>query len=95
MKYRGYILLEVTVLMFSTLEVVTGAIKNLINPLQLTFFRFFIGGVVMLPLVIKKREKVQGKDLLFFLALGILNIFTSIGSLQYAITMGKLQQRLY
>ena len=89
MKYKGYILLAVTVLMFSTLEVVTGAIKNLINPLQLTFFRFFIGGVVMLPLVIKKREKVQGKDLLFFLALGILNIFISAGSLQYAITMGK------
>ena len=89
MKYKGYILLAVTVLMFSTLEVVTGAIKNLINPLQLTFLRFFIGGVVMLPLIIKKREKVQGKDLLFFLALGILNIFISAGSLQYAITMGK------
>ena len=89
MKYKGYILLAVTILMFSTLEVVTGTIKNLINPLQLTFLRFFIGGVVMLPLVIKKREKVQGKDLLFFLALGILNIFISMGSLQYAITMGK------
>ena len=89
MKYKGYILLAVTILMFSTLEVVTGTLKNLINPLQLTFLRFFIGGVVMLPLVIKKREKVQAKDLLFFLALGILNIFISMGSLQYAITMGK------
>ena len=37
MKYKGYILLAVTILMFSTLEVVTGTIKNLINPLQLTF----------------------------------------------------------
>ena len=89
MKYKGYILLAVTILMFSTLEVVTGTLKNLINPLQLTFLRFFIGGVVMLPLIIKKREKVQGKDLLFFLALGILNMFISMGSLQYAITMGK------
>jgi len=89
MKYKGYILLAVTILMFSTLEVVTGTLKNLINPLQLTFLRFFIGGVVMLPLVIKKREKVQAKDLLFFLALGILNIFVSMGSFQYAITMGK------
>ena len=89
MKYKGYILLSVTILMFSTFEVVTGTIKNLINPLQLTFLRFFMGGVVMLPLVIKKREKVQAKDLLFFLALGILNMFISMGSLQYAITMGK------
>ena len=46
MKYKGYILLAVTVLMFSTLEVVTGTLKNLINPLQLTFLRFFIRGVV-------------------------------------------------
>jgi len=89
MKYKGYILLMLTILMFSTLEVVTSTIKNLINPLQLTFLRFFIGGVVMLPLVIKKREKVQAKDLLFFLALGILNIFISMSSFQYAITIGK------
>lgn len=43
----------------------------------------------MLPLVIKKKEKVQVKDLLFFLALGILNIFIGMGSLQLAVSMGK------
>jgi len=89
MKYKGYILLGITILMFSTLEVVTSTLKGLINPLQLTFLRFFIGGVVLLPVVIKKREKVQLKDLLFFLGLGILNILISMGSLQLAISMGK------
>ena len=89
MKYKGYILLGITILLFSTLEVVTSTMKNLINPLQLTFLRFLIGGVVLLPLVIKKREKVRRSDLLFFLGLGILNILISMGSMQLAINMGK------
>jgi len=80
MKYKGYILLGITILLFSTIEVVASTMKDLINPLQLTFIRFLIGGVVLLPLVIKEREKVQAKDLLFFLCLGILNIFISMGS---------------
>lgn len=89
MKYKGYILLGITVLMFSTLEVVSSTMKGLINPLQLTFLRFLIGGVVLLPIVIKKREKMHLKDLLFFGGLGILNIFISMGSLQMSINMGK------
>jgi drug/metabolite transporter (DMT)-like permease len=89
MKYKGYILLGVTIFMFSTLEVVTSTLKGLINPLQLTFLRFLIGGIVLLPLAIKKREKLLAKDLLFFLGLGILNILLSMGSLQLAINLGK------
>jgi len=89
MKNKGYILLGITILIFSTLEVVSSTLKGLIDPLQLTFLRFLIGGAVLLPLVIKKREKMQAKDLLFFLALGILNILISMGSLQLSINMGK------
>lgn len=89
MKYKGYILLGITILFFSTLEVVTSTLKGIINPLQLTFLRFLIGGAVLLPLVIKRREKLQAKDLLFFLGLGTLNILISMGSLQMAISLGK------
>ncbi|MGE5678470.1 MAG: DMT family transporter [Pseudomonadota bacterium] len=89
MKYKGYIYLGITILIFSTLEVVSSTLKNLINPLQLTFLRFLIGGVILLPLVIKKKEKLHSSDLLFFLGLGILNILISMGGLQLAINMGK------
>lgn len=89
MKNKGYILLGITILIFSTLEVVTSTLKGLIDPLQLTFLRFLIGGAVLLPFVIKKREKIQFKDLLFFLVLGMLNILISMGSLQLSINMGK------
>lgn len=89
MKYKGYILLGITIFFFSTLEVVTSTMKGMIDPLQLTFLRFLIGGAVLLPIVIKKREKLQARDLLFFCGLGILNILVSMGSLQLAVAMGK------
>lgn len=89
MKYKGYILLAITIIIFSTLEVVTSTLKDIINPLQLTFIRFFIGGFTLLPFVIAKKEKLQKKDWLFFLGLGVLNIFISMGSLQLSISLGK------
>ncbi|MDF2519950.1 MAG: DMT(drug/metabolite transporter) superfamily permease, partial [Clostridia bacterium] len=39
--------------------------------------------------VITKKEKLTGKDLLFFLGLGLLNIFISMGALQISISLGK------
>ncbi len=89
MKYKGYILLGITILIFSTLEVVTSTLKGIINPLQLTFIRFFIGGITLLPFVIAKKEKLHKKDWLFFLGLGLLNIFISMGALQLSINFGK------
>jgi len=89
MKYKGYILLAITIAIFSTLEVVTSTLKGVVNPLQLTFIRFLIGGLVLLPIAIAKKEKLQRKDWLFFLGLGALNIFVSMGSLQLSISMGK------
>lgn len=89
MKYKGYILLGITIMIFSTLEVVISTLKGIINPLQLTFIRFFIGGFILLPFVIAKKEKLYKKDWLFFLGLGVLNIFISMGALQLSINMGK------
>lgn len=89
MKFKGYVLLGVTILIFSTLEVITSTLKGIIDPLQLTFIRFFIGGFFLLPFVIVKKEKLYKKDLLFFLGLGVLNIFVSMGALQLSINMGK------
>lgn len=89
MKYRGYIFLAITIAIFSTLEVVTSTLKGVVNPLQLTFIRFLIGGVVLLPIALAKKEKLHRRDWLFFLGLGALNIFVSMGSLQLSISMGK------
>lgn len=89
MKTKGYILLGITIFLFSTLEVVTSTLKGVIDPLQLTFLRFFIGGITLLPFVLRTKDNITKKDLLFLLGLGILNIVISMGSLQLAISMGK------
>lgn len=88
-KIKGYIYLGITILLFSTLEVVSITLKSIISPIQLTFFRFLIGGMTLLPWVIIKKEKIFLKDLLFFAELGLLNTVISMGSYQLAISMGK------
>ena len=56
MKTKGYILLGITIFLFSTLEVVTSTLKGVIDPLQLTFLRFFIGGITLLPFVLRTKD---------------------------------------
>ncbi|MHB1395045.1 MAG: DMT family transporter [Clostridia bacterium] len=51
--------------------------------------RFFIGGITLLPFVLRTKDNITKKDLLFLLGLGILNIVISMGSLQLAISTGK------
>lgn len=88
-KLKGYFYLGITILIFSTLEVVSSSLKGLIHPTQLIFIRFLIGGLALLPWVIAKKEKISVKDWMFFASLGILNTVISMGSLQLAISMGK------
>lgn len=88
-KLKGYIYLGITILIFSTLEVVSSSLKGMIHPTQLIFIRFLIGGLALLPWVIAKKEKLTKKDWLFFAGLGILNTVISMGSLQMAISLGK------
>ncbi|MEA4962567.1 DMT family transporter [Lutispora sp.] len=88
-KLKGYFYLGITILIFSTLEVVSSSLKGLIHPTQLIFIRFLIGGLALLPWVIAKKEKISVKDWMFFAGLGILNTVISMGSLQLAISMGK------
>jgi len=88
-KLKGYLYLGITIMIFSTLEVVSSSLKGLIHPTQLIFIRFLIGGLALLPWVIAKKEKISKKDWLFFAGLGILNPVISMGSLQIAISLGK------
>lgn len=88
-KIKGYIFLIFTILMFSTIEVVSYPIKKFMGPFQLTFLRFFIGGVCLLPFALANRDKLKAKDYLYFAALGALNVVVSMSCLQAAIFFGK------
>lgn len=87
--YKGYYLLLFTGLVFGTLEVVSKLMPH-IGPLQMSFLRFSIGGLVILPfglLDLKKRKTPVGLlDALYVMVLGILLIPMSMTLLQVSVT---------
>jgi len=82
-----YILL--TSIVFTTLEPVSKLIANEVNPLAMTFLRFFLGGLLLMPFAVAKikKEKIQldRKDYISMTLLGILCICISMVLLQYAV----------
>lgn len=88
-KFKGYLLLAFTIMAFSTLEVVSAPMKGMINPLALTFLRFLLGGIFLLPFVLIKNEKIKLNDMAVFLLLGGLNVFVSMSCLQASVFFGK------
>lgn len=86
---KGLIYVFATALLFATLEPVSKLIAGQIPPVNMTFMRFLIGGLIMLPfsiLEIKKHKiKLRIMDFLAVLGLGVLNIGVSMVLLQYAV----------
>ena len=82
-KNLRYILyLGFGILMFSFFEVVSKSTKGVITPSQLTYYRFFIGGIILLPFAIRdiKQKHIQ-LNAKFFIT------FTIMGTLLVALSM--------
>ncbi|GLC29444.1 DMT family transporter [Clostridium omnivorum] len=89
---KGYIYVVLTAIIFSTLEIVLKLVAGVFNPIQLTFTRFFIGGLFLVPFTHKSlREKhISVKnDLVYFAFLGFLGIVISMGLYQLAVQTTK------
>ena len=86
---KGFLYSLLTALLFVTLEPVSKLIAGDISPFAITFWRFAIGSLILLPFAIGKIKKgalkVSGKDLLTCTLLGILFICISMVSLQVAV----------
>ena len=50
---KGYLYIILAAIIFSTMEISSKMIVNAVNPLQLSFIRFLIGGLILLPLAMK------------------------------------------
>lgn len=89
----GYVYIAITAFIFSTMEIVGKSIAQDINPFQLTFLRFLIGGIVLLPFAIKemrKREiKFAKEDLIYFTIMGLLFVVVSMSFFQFAVLYTK------
>lgn len=90
---KGYMYITLTTLIFSTMEIALKLVSNNFNPIQLTFTRFFIGGLFLLPFAIislhKKQEFLSKKDLLYFAFLGLLGTVISMCLYQLAVLTTK------
>ena len=85
--------IALTTLIFSTMEIALKLVSDDFNPIQLTFTRFFIGGLFLLPFAIislhKKQEFLSKKDLLYFAFLGLLGTVISMCLYQLAVLTTK------
>jgi drug/metabolite transporter (DMT)-like permease len=88
-----HIFCVITILFFSTIEVVGKLIGNGISPYAITAWRFSIGGFIMLPFALneikKNKTRIKAQDYLGFALVGILNVCISMLFLQFSIFYGK------
>lgn len=88
-KRFNFIYVLLTAVLFTTLEPVSKLISEQVHPVSLTFLRFFIGSVILLPFAIVKirREKIAlgWRDYLIMAGLGVLCVSVSMVLLQYAV----------
>ena len=88
----GYVFIILAAVIFSTMEI-AGKLAVGLNPLQLNFLRFLIGGLILFPPTIKamrnKKMKFKKDDLYYFLGTGCLCVVLSMSLFQLAITFTK------
>ncbi len=86
---KGYLYIFISTITFSLIEVALKMVSNQMNPIQLTFIRFFIGGLVLFPLAVnelRKRSIALGKsDISFFALSGFIGIVISMILYQLAL----------
>ena len=88
-----YIYIALTTVIFSTMEIALKLVAGAFNPIQLTFTRFFIGGIFLIPFAVntlnKKNMKISKDDLKFFAFLGFLGTVVSMVLYQLAVVNTK------
>ena len=85
-KNIGLLYLALTIALFSTFEVASKMMSPCLKPTQITFYRFMIGGLVLLPFALvriaKKKIILTYMDFIKFTILGVVNIVISMGLIQ-------------
>lgn len=86
---KGYFFIVVTIIMFTSYEVVLKFISGQLNSMQLTLCRFSVGFVILLPLALhtlkKRGERLDGKSVAYFALLGLLGIALSMPILHVSV----------
>lgn len=80
-----YFYLVVTLLFFSSLEVVTKPISGKVDPFFLTFFRFIVGGTFLILLASLSKRRIERIDFPKLALVGCLNGVISMTLLQLSV----------
>ncbi len=90
---KGLLCILIATIAFSSMEIALKVGCSSFHPMQITFLRFLIGGIMLLPLAIKEMrdaDVVPGKkDLLFFASQGFLLVVVSMTLFQMAVVYGQ------
>lgn len=90
---KGYFFVLVTAVLFGTMETVLKFYAGVFHPVQITFLRFLIGGLVLLPMALKALKKrnvtLNKQDMGFFCFTGFLGVVVSMILYQLAVVYGK------
>lgn len=90
---KGYLYIILTTIIFSTMEIALKMVSGEFNPIQLTFTRFFIGGLFLIPFALialrKRNASITRGDLYHFAFLGFLGIVISMILYQLAVQHTK------
>lgn len=88
-KKQGYICILITTVLFSSMEAVLKLIAGDFNPIQITFTRFLVAGVILLPMAAKTLRqrglKLEKADYIEMAGLGFLGILFSMTFYQLSI----------
>lgn len=86
---KGAIYIFFSTILFSSMEIVLKTVSCDFNPIQLTLTRFFIGGLVLLPLAIitikRRKLTLNIKDVAYFSLLGFICVVVSMIFYQLAV----------
>lgn len=95
-KKSGYLYILLTAVIFSTMEVALKLVSGIFAPMQITVIRFFVGGVVLLPIAIllikKHNKKLKAKDFGFFAVSGLLCVVLSMVIYEMAVSTAKASE---
>ena len=89
MKKQNLAYVLFTAVGFAAMEPASKLLTDQINPLALTFFRFLIGSIMLLPMAVhalrRRRLTLTLRDLVGLAVRGILCVCVSMGLLQVAV----------
>lgn len=87
---KAWLYIVVATVLFSSMETMLKFVSGQFNPIQLTFGRFLVGGLVLLPVALRtlrrRGAKLDGKSMAYFALLGVLGVALSMSFYQMAVT---------